>query len=74
MPTVMKVAAVVFFGVLGALCLVMFFANIGPDNTAGTGIARRAGIPTSVLGLVGAVAAFGLLTYILIASRKRQGK
>jgi protein-S-isoprenylcysteine O-methyltransferase Ste14 len=68
------VAAVVFFGVIGTLCAVMFFANIGSDNTAGTGILRVIGAPTSFIGLAGAVAAYGLLVYVLISYRKNRSR
>jgi uncharacterized oligopeptide transporter (OPT) family protein len=60
------IGATVFFGVLGTLCAVMFFANLGSGNTAGTGFGRAVGMPTSVIGLIGAVAAFGLLVYVFV--------
>jgi hypothetical protein len=61
------IGAAVFFGVMGTLCAVMFFANIASGNTAGIGAARALGLPTAVVGLIGAIAGYGLLTYVLVA-------
>jgi hypothetical protein len=68
--SVKLIGATVFFGVLGTLCAVMFFANLGSDNAADTG--RASGLPTSVIGLIGAIAAFGLPFYIFVADYKKR--
>ncbi len=59
-------AGLIFFGALGTLCLVMFFANLGVDNVAGTGVGRAAGLQTSTIGLIGAVSGYGLAIYVFV--------
>jgi len=60
------VAGLVFFGALGTLCSVMFFANLGSGNASGVGAGRAAGLQTSTIGLIGAISGYGLAIYVLV--------
>ncbi|WP_144832887.1 hypothetical protein [Microbacterium sp. BH-3-3-3] len=64
---------VVIFGLLGALCAFIFFANIGDASGPEVGANRLLGWPTWAFGLLGMVAAIVLIAVLLINERRNKG-
>ncbi|MDQ1172722.1 hypothetical protein QE430_001029 [Microbacterium testaceum] len=61
---------IVVFGFVGALCAVVFFANLGNDSSPGVGVNRLLGLPTWAFGLLGVASAVLLIVLLIVQGRR----